>query len=90
VRALLCHYCRYHLEAEDDEGLLGVVREHLIKDHYTIVPTKKQVGEIVAGRADYLEYAPVPVGGTTFEEGFGPDPYCAFSARERATGGKTS
>ena len=77
MRALLCHYCRHHLEAEDDEALLGVVRDHLIQEHPTIVPTDKQVSEIVATRAYYLEYAPVHVGGTTFEEEeeFGPDPY---------------
>ena len=41
------------------------------------MPTDEQVGEIVSTRAYYLEYAPVHVGGTTFEEEeeFGPDPY---------------
>jgi hypothetical protein len=42
------------------------------------VPTDEQVGEIVATRAYYLEYLPVHVGGTAFEEKeeeFGPDPY---------------
>jgi hypothetical protein len=32
MRALLCHYCRHHLEAEDDEALLGIVRDHLIQE----------------------------------------------------------
>jgi hypothetical protein len=74
--ALLCHYCRHHLEAEDDEALFGIVREHLIQEHPTIAPTDEQVGEIVATRSYYLEYAPVHVGGTTLEEeDFGPDPY---------------
>jgi hypothetical protein len=53
VRALLCHYCRHHLEAEDDEALLGVVRNHLIQEHPTILPTDEQVSEIVATRAYY-------------------------------------
>jgi hypothetical protein len=76
VRALLCHYCRHHLEAEDDEALFGFVRDHLIQEHHTIVPTDEQVGEIVSTRSYHLEYAPVPVGSTAFEEeGFGPDPY---------------
>ncbi len=76
MRALLCHYCRYHLEAEDDEALLGFVRDHLTQEHPTIVPTHKQVGEIIATRAYCLEYALVHVGGTAFEEEeFGPDPY---------------
>ena len=29
MRALLCH-CHHHLEAEDDEALCVVVREHLL------------------------------------------------------------
>jgi hypothetical protein len=32
ARCLLCHYCRYYLEAEDDEALLGIVRDHLIQE----------------------------------------------------------
>jgi hypothetical protein len=32
MRALLCHYCRHHLEGEDDEALLSVVRDHLIQE----------------------------------------------------------
>jgi hypothetical protein len=75
--ALLCHYCRHHLKGEDDEALLGVVRNHLIQEHPTTVPTDEQASEIVATRAYYyLEYLPVHVGGTAFEEEeFGPDPY---------------
>jgi hypothetical protein len=75
MRALLCH-CRRHLEAEDDEALFGVVRNHLLREHPAIPPTDDQVGEIVATRAYYLEYAPVPAGGAAFEEEeLGPDPY---------------
>ena len=76
--ALLCHYCRHHLEAEDDEALLGVVRTHLIQEPPTILPTDEQVSEIVATRRAYyyLEFLPVHVGGTAFEEEeFDPDPY---------------
>ena len=65
--------------SEDDEALLGVVRNHLIREHPTILPTDEQVSEIVATRAYYyLEYLPVHVGGAAFEEEgeeFGPDPY---------------
>jgi hypothetical protein len=65
------------LEAEDDEALFGVVRDHLIHKHPSMVPTDEQVSEMVATRAyNYLEYAPVGVGGSAFEEEeFGPDPY---------------
>jgi hypothetical protein len=78
MRALLCH-CRRHLEAEDDAELIGVVRNHLLREYPAIPPTDEQVGEIVATRAYYLEYAPVHVVGAAFEfeeqEEFGPDPY---------------
>ncbi len=74
MRALLCR-CRRHLEAEDDEALFGVVRDHLVREHAAIAPTDEQVGEIVATRAYYLEYAPVHVDGAAFEEEYGPDPY---------------
>jgi hypothetical protein len=62
MRALLCH-CRHHLEAEDDEALLGLVRDHLIREHPAIVPTDEWVIQVVATRSYYLEYAPVHVGG---------------------------
>ena len=74
MRALLCH-CRHHLQAEDDEALLGVVRNHLMQEHPARVPTDEQVSEVVATRSYYLEYAPVHAGGTPFEEEFGPEPY---------------
>jgi hypothetical protein len=74
MRALLCH-CRRHLEAEDDEALLCVVRNHLLREHLAVPPTDEQVSEIVATRAYYLEYAPVHVSGAAFEEEFGRDPY---------------
>ena len=76
MRALLCH-CRCHLEADDDEDLFGVVRNHLLREHPALPPTDELVGEIVATRAYYLEYARVHMDGAAFaeEEEFGPDPY---------------
>ena len=78
MRALLCRYCGHHLQAEDDEALLDVSRDHLIQEHPTIPPTDEQMSEMVATRAYYyLEYLPVHAGGAYFEEEeeFGPDPY---------------
>jgi hypothetical protein len=74
--ALLCH-CRRHLEADDDQALLGVIRDHLIQEHPAIVPTDAWVMQVVATRSYYLEHTPVRVGGTVFEEEeeFGPEPY---------------
>ena len=77
MRALLCH-CRRHLEAQDDEELLGFVRDHLIQEHPAIRATDEQVSEILTTRSySYLEYAPGHMSGSTFEEEeeFGPDPY---------------
>jgi hypothetical protein len=45
------------LEAEDDETLLGLVRERLIRDHPAIPPSDEQVEEIVNTRAYDLHYA---------------------------------
>lgn len=74
MRALLCH-CRHRLEAEDDETLLGLVREHLIREHPAIAPTDEQGMEILSTRAYDLEYAPVGYEeyGIGPEEEFGPD-----------------
>ena len=75
MRALLCH-CRQHLEAEDDDALYGVVRDHLIRDHPAIPPTDEQVAEIVTTRAYNLEYVLVYATDSAFEEEeFGPDPF---------------
>jgi hypothetical protein len=75
MRALLYH-CRHHLEAEDDETFLGLVREHLVREHPAIPPTDEQVAEMVATRAYDFEY--VLVGyedGIDPAEEFGPEPY---------------
>jgi hypothetical protein len=64
MRALLCH-CHHHLEAEDDDALSAVVREHLIQKHPALEPSEDQVQEIVPTRAYDIEYAEVYA-----EEGF--------------------
>ena len=56
MRALLCH-CHHHLEAEDDDALCGVVREHLIWRHLSLEPSDGQVQQIVSTRAYDIEYA---------------------------------
>lgn len=74
MRALLCH-CRHRLEAENNETLFGLVREHLTREHPAIPPSNEQVWEIVATRAYDLEYAEVYAGGVDVEDEFGPEPY---------------
>jgi hypothetical protein len=56
MRALLCH-CHHHLEAEDDDALCTVVREHLIWWHASLEPSEGQVQQIVSTRAYNIEYA---------------------------------
>jgi len=74
VRAVLCH-CRRHLEADDEEALHVLVREHLEQEHPSIPPSDEQVEEIVSTRAYDLQYAELYAGGDGIAEDFGPEPY---------------
>jgi hypothetical protein len=74
VRAVLCH-CRQHLEADDEEALHVLVREHLEREHPSIPPSDEQVEEIVSTRAYDLQYAELYVGRDGIAEDFGPEPY---------------
>lgn len=74
MRTLLCH-CRHRLIAEDDKALLGLVGEHLVREHPALAPTEGQVGEIVATRAYDLDYREVYAGALDPEDEFGPEPY---------------
>jgi hypothetical protein len=67
MRAFVCH-CGKRLEAEDEETLVSLVREHLIQEHDAIAPTYEQVIETVSTRAYTLDYAQVG-----YEDGIGPD-----------------
>jgi hypothetical protein len=58
MRALLCH-CHHHLEAEDDEALCVVVREHFIWWHPDLEPSEEQAQQIVWSWAYDLHYAEV-------------------------------
>ena len=70
MRALLC-YCHHHLEAEDDEALCVVVREHLIWWHQDLEPSEELAQQIVRSRAYDLEYSEV----YAEEEGLAFEPY---------------
>jgi hypothetical protein len=74
VRAVYCD-CRSRLEAEDEETLRALVREHLAAEHATAPPAgDEQAAQIVKARAYFLEQAYAgPDDGT--EEDFGPEPY---------------
>ena len=72
VRAVLCH-CRRRLEADDEEALQEVVRDHLMRDHPSIRPTDEQVAEIVSTRAYDIEYAELYVGANGLADGFSED-----------------
>ena len=58
MRALLCH-CHHHLEAEDDEALFAVVREHLLWRHPAMEPSEEQAQQTVLRRAYEFKYAEV-------------------------------
>ena len=58
MRALLCH-CHHHLQAEDDEALCVVGREHLLWRHPALEPSEEQAQQIVSSRAYDLHYAEV-------------------------------
>jgi hypothetical protein len=66
MRAFLC-YCHHHLEAEDDDALCAVVREHLLGKHPAMEPSEEQAQQIVSSRAFDLYNADVEA-----EEEFGP------------------
>ena len=74
VRAVLCH-CRQHLEADSEEALHVLVREHLEREHPSIPPSNEQVREIISTRAYDLQYAELHVGGDGMSDDFGPEPY---------------
>jgi hypothetical protein len=69
MRALLGH-CRHHLEAEDDDALCAVEREHLLWRRPILEPSEEQAQQIVANRAYDLHYAE-----ENAEEEFAFEPY---------------
>jgi hypothetical protein len=75
LRAMLCCYCRCHLEAADDEHLREVIRDHLQREHLALPFDEERIREIVAAHAYDLEYAVVYAGGTAPDEEFGAEPY---------------
>ena len=54
MRAMLCH-CRVHLEATNDEALLDLLQQHVIRAHPVVSPTEEQLRGVVAARAYELE-----------------------------------
>jgi predicted small metal-binding protein len=78
MRAVLCASlcnCRHSLRADDDEELVGKVRDHLRRHHPAVSVREQRIREIVSTHAYDLEYAEVNAGGTEPEEEFGPEPY---------------
>ena len=50
MRALDCE-CGEHLEAEDDDGLLGKMRDHVSTTHPDLSGSDEKVRELVASKA---------------------------------------
>jgi hypothetical protein len=74
LRAMLC-YCRCHLEANDDEHLRELVRDHLRRKHLALPFDEERIRDIVSTHAYDLEYAAVYADGDGPDEEFGPEPY---------------
>jgi predicted small metal-binding protein len=78
-RALLCATlcnCRHSLRADDEEGLVEEVLEHM-RVHHPAAPIEvERVREIVSARSYGIEYVVVYAGGRYGpEEEFGLEPY---------------
>jgi predicted small metal-binding protein len=74
MRALLCG-CGKHLEARDDKGLAGRFREHLRREHPSIILHDDHIETIVSERAYDYERVLVYAEGERREDEFGPEPY---------------
>jgi len=78
MRALLCGCvcnCHHRLRADDDEGLVGEVLDHLRRNHPAVPLDDARVREIVSARAYKLEYAAVYEEEEGPDEEFGPEAY---------------
>ncbi len=73
MRALLCS-CRCRLEAENDENLRELVRDHLRREHPAVAFDDERVREIVAANSYRYECVEVYASAEPDEE-FGPEPY---------------
>jgi DNA-dependent RNA polymerase auxiliary subunit epsilon len=74
MRALLCR-CRCRLEAENDESLRELVRDHLRREHPAAAFDDERVREIVADHSYHYEFVEVYASGSELDEEFGPEPY---------------
>lgn len=74
MRAMLCG-CRTHLDATDEEALLGKVVEHLRRDHRLARIDETRVRETVAVNSYRYECVELPVDTAEAVEGYGPEPY---------------
>jgi hypothetical protein len=74
VRALLCR-CRCRLEADNDENLRELVRDHLRREHPAVAFDYERVRKIVANHSYYYECVEVYASGSELNEEFGPEPY---------------
>jgi hypothetical protein len=74
MRALLCH-CRCRLEAENDEDLRELVRNHLRREHPTVAFDDERVGEMVTARSYRYGCVELCASGSEPDEEFGPEPY---------------
>ena len=77
-RAILCASlcnCRHSLRADDGEGLVQVVLEHMRHDHPDAPLEEERIRTIIRERSYSIEYVVVYSGSYGAEEEFGLEPY---------------
>ena len=75
VRALRCP-CGVRMEANHDNALHRLLREHIERAHpYTDAPPKEWVKEIVLSASYEFQHVEVGAEDSLEQEGFGPEPY---------------
>jgi predicted small metal-binding protein len=77
-RAVLCAplcNCRHSLRADNEEGLVERVLEHMRVHHPAAPVEEERVREIVSTRSYGIEYVVVYAGGYGPEEELGLEPY---------------
>ena len=75
ARALRCP-CGARMEASRDEALLGMLREHMRREHpYVEEPPDERVKQLVSKAVYGFEHVPLGPEDGLEEQGFGPEPY---------------
>lgn len=73
---LLRCLCGHRMQASYDGALLGMLRDHIQREHtYAEAPSEERVKEMISSAVYSFEYVPLGDHYSLEEEGFGPEPY---------------